>query len=131
MASIELPRDAEGREIPLDTKVLYEKKGTSRKVWHFDFRPNCGDNGLWTVVLENKGEKVTSIMYLKPPDSWAKLEEDIDRCIEGNTTCRYFSEEGSCCGCPAYDDPSCCCTSTVFKDIKKRIRNLNGENHDC
>lgn len=27
---IELPKDAEGREIPLDTKVLYQKDGKER-----------------------------------------------------------------------------------------------------
>lgn len=26
--SVELPKDAEGREIPLDTKVLYDSDGT-------------------------------------------------------------------------------------------------------
>lgn len=27
--NIELPKDAEGREIPLDTEVLYDRCGTS------------------------------------------------------------------------------------------------------
>lgn len=33
--NIELPRDAEGREIPLDTKVLYDTRGTKRNVRAF------------------------------------------------------------------------------------------------
>lgn len=131
MSSIELPRDADGLEIQLYTKVLYEKNGTSRKVWHFDFRPNCGDNGVWSVVLENKGEKVTSSLYLNPPDTWDKLEEDLDRCSEGRSTCFYYSEDGKCRNCTIYDNASNDCISQVYEDIKKRIRNLNGDNHDC
>lgn len=30
--NIELPKDAEGREIPLDTKVLYDKDGHPKDV---------------------------------------------------------------------------------------------------
>lgn len=36
MANIELPKDAEGREIPLDTEILYNEDGkcsTSRRRW--------------------------------------------------------------------------------------------------
>lgn len=32
MANIELPKDAEGREIPLDTKVLYNNMGVGYEV---------------------------------------------------------------------------------------------------
>lgn len=32
MANIELPKDAEGREISLDTKTLYDDNGALRKV---------------------------------------------------------------------------------------------------
>lgn len=131
MSSIELPRDAEGLEIPLDTKVLYDKNGMLLKVWHFDFRPNCGNNGMWTVVLENKGEKVTSSLYLNMPDTWGKLEDDLDRCIEGDSSCFYYSEDGNCRNCQLCNEVLDRCISKVYIDIKKRIRNLNGENHDC
>lgn len=35
--STELPRDAEGRVIPFDTNVLYDKNGGERKVYQFTF----------------------------------------------------------------------------------------------
>ena len=35
MANIELPKDAEGREIPLDTKILYNEDGKCFKVNRF------------------------------------------------------------------------------------------------
>lgn len=36
---IELPKDAEGREISLDTKVLYQKDGKERQVLKWEFYP--------------------------------------------------------------------------------------------
>ena len=37
MADIELPRDAEGREIPLDTKVLYGEVGKEFDVNYYEY----------------------------------------------------------------------------------------------
>lgn len=37
MANIELPKDAEGRDIPLDTKVLYDADGNQYKVSRFTY----------------------------------------------------------------------------------------------
>lgn len=47
--SVELPQDAEGRDIPLDTKRLYDAGG------------------------------VPVSIRLTTSDSWEKLEEDLDR----------------------------------------------------
>lgn len=35
--TVELPKDAEGREIPLDTVVLYDKDGKRREVDWYTF----------------------------------------------------------------------------------------------
>lgn len=32
--TVELPKDAEGREIPLDTETLYDNTGKEIKSWH-------------------------------------------------------------------------------------------------
>ncbi len=53
MANIELPKDAEGREIPLNTTSLYDKDGRRRKVDLFMFYP---DKDKWDVVLRGGGE---------------------------------------------------------------------------
>lgn len=37
MANIELPKDAEGREIPLGTKILYNEDGKRFKVNRFTY----------------------------------------------------------------------------------------------
>ena len=46
--TVELPKDAEGREIPLDTVVLYDKEGKRREVDCYTFYP---DKDRWDVVL--------------------------------------------------------------------------------
>lgn len=106
--SVELPKDAEGREIPLDTTVLYDKNNTELTVRSFDFKSDGYNNG-WTVfcalgpnfMAQPYGSQE---LHLHRPDSWEKLEEDLDRCIEAD--------------CISYG------TSLVLEDIKQRIRKL-------
>lgn len=37
--NIELPKDADGREIPLDTKVLFDNDGKELRVKRIEFDP--------------------------------------------------------------------------------------------
>lgn len=48
--TVELPKDAEGREIPLDTDALYDKEGKRREVDWYTFYP---DKDRWDVVFED------------------------------------------------------------------------------
>lgn len=59
-----------------------------------------------------------------PLDSWEKLEEDLDRCIEESDPCMYYSPRGSCFTYAKPDSETCGCTAAVFKSIKERIRKL-------
>lgn len=60
------------------------------------------------------------------PDSWEKLEEDLDRCIKADSLCAYSpSEECSTCILPR--DSQCHCDSLALEAIKERIRELRGE----
>lgn len=130
MACVELPKDATGREIPLDTKLLYDKEGNPKEVSIFTYAPRSYSSG-WNVVLAGGFERFASAMFLnppEPPDSWEKLEEDLDRCTFGNSICRYYSPSGSCKDCTIDQfNERCGCEELVFKDIKKRIRKLRGE----
>lgn len=132
MANIELPKDAEGREIPLDTKILYNEDGKCFKVNRFTYSVVQTMPGLkWGVVFMDCRYDYCSSFYLTPPetpDSWEKLEEDFDRCIEESNSCWYFSPGGDCFKCARPDSDTCGCTSSVFKDVKRRIRRLRGEN---
>lgn len=66
-------------------------------------------------------------MYLKPPDSWEKLEEDLDRCIKESDLCMYYSPDGRCDTCAISGNETYGCTAVVLKDIKKRVRKLMSE----
>lgn len=162
---ITLPRDAEGREIPLDTKVLYSLSGVEHEVDEFTYSPS---ENIWRVALvkqfvhfytsefylaqvvvlcaDRKPVSVGDTVYLdddpepltvesfnvsrrgavdvksdngayytvnaerlthKRPDSWEKLLDDLDRCIESG------------CASPG--------VSLVLEDIKQRIRKLRGD----
>lgn len=127
---IELPKDAEGREIPLDTKVLYNEDGKCFKVNRFTYSVVQTMPGLkWGVVFMDCQYDYCSSFYLTPPetpDSWEKLEEDLDRCIKADSLCAYSpSEECSTCILPR--DSQCHCDSLALEAIKERIRELRGE----
>lgn len=123
MANIELPKDAEGREIPLDTECLYTYKGEKQDVLGFTY---CRKEEKWEIETDLR--TVNSIyLYITPPDSWEKLEKDLDRCIKADSLCAYSpSEECSTCILPR--DSQCNCDSFALEAIKERIRKLRGEN---
>ena len=129
--SVELPKDAEGREIPLDTEVLYRKDGTLVDVDEFNFSTGYSDpKHKWTVKLMNCAVFFTTKMFLnppKPPDSWEKLEEDLDRCIEESNLCMYYNQNLDCNNCTISGNETRGCTSIALEDIKERIRKLRGE----
>lgn len=123
MANIELPKDAEGREIPLDTECLYTYKGEKQDVLGFTYYRK---EEKWEIETDLR--IVNSIyLYITPPDSWEKLEKDLDRCIKADSLCAYSpSEECSTCILPR--DSQCNCDSFALEAIKERIRKLRGEN---
>ena len=130
MANIELPKDAEGREIPLGTKVLYEKEGDELRVKRVEFDVF---DGSWCFAVKKDSLTLATIyrrpqdVYLvkpAPPDSWEKLFEDLDRCIKESSLCMYYSTSGSCYDCTIFDGNSEVCDSRALRDIKDRIRKL-------
>lgn len=128
--SVEMPKDARGREIPLDTKVLYGNGGAARNIvyWVFttdsDLEKEWGN--CWRAVTDAGRKLDPELMYLTEPDSWEKLEEDLDRCIKADSLCAYSpSEECSTCVLPR--DSQCNCDSFALEAIKERIRKLRGE----
>lgn len=127
MANIELPKDAEGREIPLDVDALYSKDGIRTPIFAWKYlHPR---KRKWTVqFLFDDADCIyyPEDYYLTPPDTWEKLEEDLDRCIKADSLCAYSpSEECSTCVLPR--DSQCHCDSFALEAIKERIRKLRGE----
>ena len=129
MANIELPKDAEGRDIPLDVEVLYNANGESVKPYSFTFRRY--DGFCWEMRLVGVSNLVydTKSFYLTPPDSWEKLLEDLDAAGDARHqgVCDYFNrdkDEYCCKSCPGCEDD---CNRTAMRDVASRIRKLRGE----
>lgn len=131
--SIELPKDAEGREIPLDTEVLFDKDGKELCVKRIEFDPFSKEWNL--VVKEGSSSRFAfcyrpCVAYLEKPDSWEKLEEDLDAAGDARyyEACAYFhrdKDEDGCTSCPGGEDG---CGRIAMRDIASRIRRLRGEN---
>lgn len=130
---IQLPKDADGREIPLDTKVLYGSSGTARNIvyWVYtvdsDLEKEWGN--CWRAVTDAGRKLDAELMYLTEPDSWEKLEEDLGKIANHQTevVCPYYDREiKDCEGCKleGYD---CSCSHAFLKDVMARIRKLRGE----
>ena len=124
--SIELPKDAEGREIQLDTEVLYDKEGKRREVDWYTYYP---DKDIWDVVLADSSAHFSPHnLSLTPPDSWEKLEDDLRRCADALNyeACAYFSKSAcDCSSCIA--DKGETCERVAMRDIADRIRKLRDE----
>ena len=67
--NIKLPKDIEGRDIPLDTKVLYGVTGHTRYVEQFEYSVIMG--GVWRVLFDNGviHFRTSSETYLTRPDN--------------------------------------------------------------
>lgn len=135
MSEIPLPKDHEGREIPLDTLVLYDAKGGEMYV--SSYRYQCDVLGLhsgWNVISEDTvgqcWQSPTDSLYLTPPDSLEKLADDLDRvanCQDG-TACTYLDRgRRDCEGCE-FEYRDCSCVEAFLRDVSARVRRLSGEN---
>ena len=121
--TVELPKDAEGREIPLDTEMLYDKEGERREVDWYTFYP---DKDRWDVVFEDSCVRFSPHnLSITPQDRWEKLEEDARK-----TACAYapapLNEDGlvTCDGCPFEKSESCSNEMTI--DLVERAKKLAG-----
>lgn len=132
--TVELPKDAEGREITLDTEVLYDKEGKRREVDWYTFYP---DKDMWDVVFEDSCVRFSPRnLSLTQPDSWEKLEEDLERALStpgpdtyASITCGYFDSANVNCSVCEYMHgiKSETCNDDAWRDIASRIRKLRGE----
>lgn len=132
---IELPKDHEGREIPLDTEVLYDNNGVKFNVDEFKLCAlPSSRTSFWTIrgVFEDEEEKcnfLPHLLRLVQPDSWEKLLEDLGEAGDSRyyEACAYFhrdKDEDGCTSCPGGEDG---CARIAMRDIAYRIRKLRGE----
>ena len=125
--TVELPKDTEGREIPLDTDALYDKDGKRREVDWYTFYP---DKDRWDVVLADSSAHFSpNNLSITPPDSWEKLEEDLGKIANnpGEVVCAYFGREISDCDGCKLESCECACSNAFLRDVIERIRKLRGD----
>lgn len=135
--SIELPKDATGHEIPLDTVTLFNSYGDAYNIvgWMFDtdFLTYSEWANSWRAFTEHGITLDPEKMYLTPPDSWKKLEEDLRRTIgASDAVCAYFGGDNrDCVACrlnkESFKGIPYCNPCMAFTDILDRIRKLRGE----
>ena len=84
--SVELPKDAEGREIPLDTVVLFNRDGNVYSIvrWTFttDFDLSDGWSNKWRAITDRGFALDPALVYLTTPepDYLAKSLENMSLC---------------------------------------------------
>lgn len=136
--TISLPKDAEGREIPRSTEVMYDANGKKLHITSFTYK--CDVLGLWAQwkvfspdIKGDDGMLPADSLYLTPPDSWEKLLDDLDNAAKGgdNAECLYMRREGIEPQCPecrlCVDESDLECAHLAYADITARIRSLRGE----
>lgn len=131
---INLPRDAEWREIPLNTTALYDKNGSRRAVDWFKFYP---DKDRWDVVFKDSYSHFSPHdLSLDLPDSLNRLLDDMERAIHApdpdtyaSIMCGYFDSANiDCSECERKHD--ICretCNDAAWLDIAARIDKLRRE----
>ena len=126
--TVELPKDADGREIPLDTDALYDKNGERLAIYAWEYMPKL-KHSKWRVLFlfDESGVKYyPDDYYLTPPDSWEKLLEDLDAAGDARhqEACAYFNRDKDvycCTSCPVGKDG---CVLIAMRDIASRMRKL-------
>lgn len=141
--AIELPKDAEGREIPLDTKVLYNDRGVEYGVNRFTFGFDViTHEAEWTAESYGTGDMVYRLpvnsMHLERPDSLKQLAEDLNRVRDAydvhgrgykDIPCYYDKDRGK-----YYNDcrlnshgKGATCFDALMNDIVSRVNRLAGD----
>lgn len=124
----ELPKDAEGKSIPLDTEELYTHDGEKQDVISFAYyrRKDKWEIETDSLIIDS------TFLYLTKPDTAEQLIEDIKRARDacnrnGNivAACRC-SGNSTCSGCSFYAGTDTC-ISKMLGDIATRVERLCGD----
>lgn len=130
--AVELPKDAEGREIPLDTEILYDENGNECEVYYYKYpvRRTVPRRGRQAVIMDCIAHDAPGL-YLTPPDSRGKLDEDlqaVEVCgdsLELEAPVRAYAHNigKKCAECKLYAGGR---TVNMCKGIVPRIHKLRG-----
>lgn len=121
------PRDADGEVVPLTTKAMYGDGGRELEIIFFKFNTDNRATRWWAFCKNKDGDRgydAVSSFHLRRPDSWKKLEEDVQKAVETNDICGYFDKtDKSCNGCPACGSQGVCSVN-VLRDALRRAKAL-------
>lgn len=133
--TVELPKDAEGREIQLDTSEMFISDGTMVHVVRFEYMYyTCDARGSWFVhINRTSGEHMTlqpCDVHLTQPDSLEKLEEDLGKILNHpqKIVCAYFNRERKDCDGCKLENCEGSCSHACLEDIMTRIHELRDDN---
>ena len=129
--TVELPKDAEGREIPLDTDALYDKNGERLTIYAWEYMPKL-KHSKWRMLFlfdESDVKYYPDDYYLTPPDSLEKLEEDLGKILNHpqKIVCAYFNRERKDCDGCRIENCEGSCSYACLEDIMTRIHELRGD----
>lgn len=141
--AIELPRDANGQIIPLDTTMMYRNDNSQFCVTDFFYeaKPNRwfarkGNTCIETSRLYLQIKKKNCYEQLIADDSWDSLIDDLGRAYHepkaDDTLCAYTGrsrKQNKCKHC-RFNYADKICEKSVMLDIEFRIRRLLGEDLD-
>ena len=97
-------KTADGEEIEFGG-AYYDGRGTEHRVVDIRLIDYRHITKVSLSCLVGKVENLSCVsmrpneLYSTPPDSWEKLEENLDRCISGDSACRYFAASENCEDC--------------------------------
>lgn len=122
------PVDADGKVVPLTTKVMYDDDGEECRIDGFRLVLDLGTSSTWRagyVVVGFDTDGYVKDLHLRRPDSWELLEEDT-RNTETGGACGYYGRETKPCNedCPAHKDLKTPCSAIVLKDALRRAKAL-------
>ena len=121
------PVDASGEVVPLTTKVMYDKNGEEVKISRFSLTNDGFKQSRWVWNVRMLTGFIVNIedLHLHRPDSWERLEEDVDRMQSHGAChrCNYFSLENiKCSECPAGGNKFC--GYYIAHDVLRRAKAL-------
>lgn len=130
--AIELPKDAEGRDIPLYVDALYDKNGKRLPIYEWEYFPKLKLT-KWKVRFlfdDSNVRYCPDEYYLTPPDSLKRLEDDLSKIVNHpqRVVCAYFDRERKDCDGCKLEDCDGSCSHACLEDIITRIHELRGEN---
>ena len=126
-------KTADGEEIEFGGSY-YDGRGTEHRVVGIRLTDYRRITKVSLSCLVGKVEDLCCVsmrpneLYSTPPDSWEKLEDDLDSCCASTryTPCAYLNKSSDDCDkCLA--DPNKECVVQMVKHIALRIHKLRGE----